>query len=53
MDEPAVILNGNPSDGYTIVGPFPSWEEAANYDDRVLGGGNWVMNLKAPGEEKP
>jgi ribosomal protein S27AE len=44
----AVILRGNFSDGYTVIGPFDSFDAAATYDDYALGGGGWIAGIEAP-----
>lgn len=43
-----VIIRGNFSDGYTVVGPFDSFESASEYDYRHGGGGNWIASTEKP-----
>jgi len=40
-----VIMNGDLGSGFDIIGPFDSFEEAADYDTDVLKGGNWIQEL--------
>lgn len=48
--EPHILLCGSLSDGYHAVGPFASFEEACEYDDRrtafLLPA--WIMSLQTP-----
>lgn len=48
MTEQCLIMKGNLNDGYKPIGPFPNSDAAFDYDDRYLGGGNWLMTLSPP-----
>lgn len=44
-----VIIFGNLSEGFRIVGPFPSFDDAADYSTGVdHGGSGWVMEMETP-----
>jgi hypothetical protein len=40
---PAVALLGNPSDGWVVVGPYPTWDDAA---EAHPGPDTWIMPLR-------
>ena len=46
LENKAVLLVGNPSQGWTVVGPFDTWDDAAeasyHYHQTT-----WVMELSA------
>lgn len=46
--EQYVFVRGNLSEGYTVVGPYPSMDEAADAHDLEEG---WLMTLQPPKEE--
>ena len=50
LDElPHVIVRGNLSDGYDIVGPFNGWDSAVYYDQTfILYEPTWIMPLVEP-----
>lgn len=45
--KPAIVILGNLSDGFTFVGPFPSWEDAvaSKYAKQP---GSWIVTLDTP-----
>lgn len=48
----AAVLVGNFSEGYRVVGPFPTWDDAAMWADRCAAGSNsWVVNMEMPTED--
>jgi hypothetical protein len=46
-DEPSILVLGNLSDGYTFVGPFDSFDEAAEAD-KNYSQMSWVATLTTP-----
>ena len=53
MDQMAIIVIGNPIDGLSFVGPFPSTMEAiefANTDPHMHDHEWWVAPLEGPGD---
>jgi hypothetical protein len=52
---PAVVMHGNISDGFDAHGPFPDWDDAAQWTvtDAHLDHDTWIMSLNPPGDEKP
>lgn len=46
--EPAVIVAGNPSDGFQIIGPFTTWDDATEWAEANLNTETWIMELSAP-----
>lgn len=50
MDEyQAVVMIGNISDGWEIVGPFPSWDDASEWADKNIGENfTWIATLYSP-----
>lgn len=52
---PAVVLHGNISDGFDVHGPFPDWDDAAQWTvtDAHLDHDTWIMSLNPPDDEKP
>jgi len=45
----AIVLSGNPSEGFTAVGPFDDFDEAADWaDSQVTIGNTWVMTVVSP-----
>lgn len=47
-DTPAVVLVGNIFDGYDVVGPFASFDEAAAWCDKNTHRDTWVATLNSP-----
>ena len=45
-----VILYGNPVDGMSIIGPFPTSEDANGHAEDTLNGNGewWVVELESP-----
>lgn len=52
MDTPCIIVAGNLADGFRFVGPFPSFDEAAEYAERFIDDNTWISTLDAPGDER-
>jgi hypothetical protein len=48
---PCIIVAGNLSDGFRFVGPFPSFDEAAEYAERWIDDATWVASLDLPAME--
>lgn len=49
MDETCVAVIGNLSDGFNVVGPFDSFDDAEEWCDKfATGQPSWVMPLKSP-----
>jgi hypothetical protein len=46
-----IIVAGNLSDGFRFVGPFPSFDEAAEYAERWIDDTTWIASLDAPAME--
>lgn len=50
----AIIMAGNLNEGWTPIGPFDTWEDAAFYADTVLDqnvpipADTWIMTLTPP-----
>jgi hypothetical protein len=47
-DELHVLIVGNPFEGFKIIGPFASFDEADEYALKHAVGENWVSELEAP-----
>lgn len=45
-----MVMMGNLSDGYTPVGPFDSWDAAAEWADKYTRSMAWVMTMLLPEE---
>lgn len=45
-----VVMCGNLSDGFTPVGPFDSWDEAAEWAEKYTRSMAWVMTMLGPDE---
>ena len=43
-----IVMDGNITSGYELVGPFDGFEEAAEWDNGNRGGINWIMELNYP-----
>lgn len=41
MPDKAVIVNGTPIDGFAVIGPFDSEDEAEEYAVQELEGSDW------------
>ena len=54
LDElPHVIVRGNLSDGYDIVGPFNGWDAALKYEEHFIQfESTWIMPLVEPFVDK-
>lgn len=50
MDEPtqAVIITGNPVDGFSFIGPFPDEDAAREYGENLIPDDWWVSELETP-----
>lgn len=48
-----IIVRGNLSDGYAFVGPFESFDEAADADVQLFGGDSWIATLVHPADVSP
>lgn len=46
-----IVVAGNLSDGFRFVGPFPSFDEAAEYAERWIDDTTWIATLDAPAME--
>lgn len=47
----AVVMIGNISEGWKMVGPFPSWDEAALWADMNIGEDfTWIASVYSPEE---
>lgn len=51
MDTTCIIVAGNLADGFRFVGPFPSFDEAAEYAERFIDDNTWISTLDAPAME--
>lgn len=47
-DEKFVIMRGNLAEGFNLIGPFDTFDDAADYDLKYFGGGNWVSSVYPP-----
>jgi hypothetical protein len=47
----AILVVGNLSAGFRFVGPFPSFDEAAEYADSFIDDTNWIATLDYPAME--
>jgi hypothetical protein len=47
----AILVVGNLSDGFRFVGPFSSFDEAAEYADSFICGMSWVATMDRPDQE--
>lgn len=48
-----IIMQGNLSEGFEAIGPFKTFEEAADYDERhTLDGPSWIMTMVLPENTK-
>lgn len=45
MEEKVVILVGNLTEGFDVIGPFNSFDEAADFDNVMFDGSGWIMPL--------
>jgi hypothetical protein len=46
-----VVMIGNLSEGWELVGPFPTWEDACAWADMNIGDGpTWIMSMYSPGQ---
>jgi hypothetical protein len=51
---PHIIVAGNPTDGFTHIGPFDTGEDAVTYmesDPELRRGNAWVVMLQIPAGE--
>ena len=48
----AIVLVGNPSEGYVAVGPFESMEDALS-SDAAAEPDSWAMSLIGPSKDEP
>jgi hypothetical protein len=46
-----IIVAGNLSDGFRFVGPFPSFDEAAEYADQFIDDTTWIATIEGPAME--
>lgn len=46
-EELAVVVEGNLSEGFSVTGPFVSFDAAVEYNE-LSGGTGWVMVLESP-----
>lgn len=44
----AVVLIGSPLSGYTVIGPFETFDDAEEYADNVEDSDAWAMELIEP-----
>lgn len=51
METQCVIVVGNLSEGFKFVGPFQSFDEAAEYAERFLDCETWIATLDYPAME--
>ena len=49
FEEPHVIIDGNLTEGFRVIGPFEDFDIAASAD---VGGGNWITRIYSPEEYK-
>jgi len=47
-----VIMKGDLSDGYTLVGPFETRDEAEEFDDNKFGISHWIVEMVSPTDKK-
>lgn len=48
-----IILTGNPVEGFKAIGPFNTWDDAAEYGDRILAeetSDYWLMKVQEGGK---
>ena len=46
---PHVVAFGNPFDGVTLYGPFPTWDDAADFGEAESDQSDWfVVSLESP-----
>ena len=48
LTHPRVILLGNLSEGYEVVGPFNGFAAAADYAEGLAPTPTWIMRLEEP-----
>lgn len=46
LQEPCVIIYGNPVDGLAVVGPFELYGDAEAYAEKKIDDGWWITNLE-------
>lgn len=47
-----VIMKGNLSDGYILVGPFETRDEAEEFDDNKFGINHWIVEMVSPTDKQ-
>ena len=51
-DGKAVYIEGNFTEGYKVIGPFDSWDDACEHAEDSGRTDTWVVTLEEPEEEE-